>query len=177
MASGQTRSSSKLWRARLNRLTGTKLVVLVQPAKRILLVVHRHRGLGQLERVLGVEHDRKFFSSLRVFARHDRTWMRSMRDSARMQGDRGRLNPLSRSEISADVEQDLVRFHIVMNPGDLHCFRVIIEHPRSECADHVAPDFESLMDRRRLMDRAGNRLEVPGVKGEWINVTVPTHDI
>src|SRR5579864_3534431 len=33
------------------------------------------------------------------------------------------------------------------------------------------------MDRRRLMDRAGNRLEILGVESEWINVSIPADDI
>src|SRR4029453_18960310 len=34
---------------------------LVQPAQRIFFVIERDRRFGQLERVLGVEHDRELF--------------------------------------------------------------------------------------------------------------------
>ena len=52
-----------------------------------------------------------------------------------------------------------------------------IQKSRREGADNITANLEGLMDGRRLMDRSGDRLEVLGVKGEWIDVAVPTDDI
>src|SRR5213075_1919659 len=58
--------------------------ILVEPAQRIFFVVELHRRFGQLEGMLGVEHDRQLFGTRRVFARHDCSRMRAVRNSARM---------------------------------------------------------------------------------------------
>src|SRR5438552_7364164 len=52
-----------------------------------------------------------------------------------------------------------------------------IQESRRERADNVTADLESLMDRRRLMHGAGNRLEILRVKSEWINVAIPADDV
>src|SRR5213595_2312819 len=52
-----------------------------------------------------------------------------------------------------------------------------IEKTRRESTDDVTTNLKGLMDRGRLMNRAGDRLEILGVKGERINITVPTDDI
>ena len=52
-----------------------------------------------------------------------------------------------------------------------------IEKARRECANNVTADFKCLMDRRRLMHRAGDRLEILRVKCERIQITVPAHRI
>src|SRR5438105_5549512 len=103
--------------------------------------------------------------------------MRSVRDTARMQRDRSGFDSLSRTEIAAHVEEHFVGFDVVVHPWNFHCLRMIIEHPRRECADDVAADFESLMDRRRLMHGAGDRLEILGVKSERIDEPIPTDDV
>src|SRR5881392_4062228 len=52
-----------------------------------------------------------------------------------------------------------------------------IEKTRRESADDVTTNLKGLMDWGRLMNGAGDRLEILGVKGERINVSVPTDDI
>src|SRR5438552_19040138 len=52
-----------------------------------------------------------------------------------------------------------------------------IEKTRRESADDVATNLKGLMDWGRLMNGAGDRLEILGVKRERINITVPTDDI
>ena len=99
-----------------------RAAVLVQPAERIFLVVEFHRLFGQLERVLGIEHDGQFFGALRIFARHDRARMRPVRNPARMQRDRAGLDAFAGTKISAHIEEDLVGFNVVVNPRDLHRF-------------------------------------------------------
>src|SRR5947209_4970538 len=54
---------------------------------------------------------------------------------------------------------------------------MIIKHPWRESADYIAANLEGLVDRRRLMDRAGDRLEILGVKSKRVNVAVPANDI
>src|SRR5262249_42695066 len=103
--------------------------------------------------------------------------MRAVRNSARMQRDRRRLDAAARTEISADVKQYFVRFDVVVHPWNFHCFGVSIEQARRERANHVAADLERLMNRRRLMDRAGNWLEILRIEGEGIDEPIPTNDI
>src|SRR6266404_2629525 len=100
-----------------------------------------------------------------------------MRNPARMQRDRGRLNPAPRSEISPHVKQNFVGFNIVVHPRNLYGLRMSIEHPRRKCAHDVSANFKCLMDWRRLVNRAGDRLEVLRVKSEWIDVTIPANDV
>src|SRR5437588_13076350 len=52
-----------------------------------------------------------------------------------------------------------------------------IEKARRERADNVSPNLKRLMDWRRLMNRAGDRFEILGVKRERINVSIPADNI
>ena len=83
-----------------------------------------------------------------------------MRNSARMQRDRAGFDSAARSEISAHVKQNFVGFDVVVDPRNLDRFRMRIEQARRESADDVTANFKSLMDRRRLMHGAGDRLEI-----------------
>src|SRR5439155_21168548 len=48
-----------------------------------------------------------------------------------------------------------------------------IEQTRRERAHNIATNLKRLMDRRRLVNRAGDRLEILRIKREWIDVTIP----
>ena len=84
------------------------------------------------------------------------------------------LDAAARSEISADVKQNLVGFDVVMHPRDLDRFGMRIEKARRERADDIAANLKGLMDRRRLMDRAGDRLEILRVECERIDDSHPS---
>src|SRR6185295_20246248 len=103
--------------------------------------------------------------------------MRSMWDSARMQRNRGGFDPAARSEITADVEQYLICFDIIVDPRNFHRFRMGIEQARREGANNIAANLKRLMDGRWLVNGAGDRLEVLGVEREWVNVTIPANNI
>src|SRR4051812_35951565 len=103
--------------------------------------------------------------------------MRPVRNPTRMKGNRTALNPPPRSEITADIKKHFVCFHVVMNPRDLHRFGVSVEQARSKRADNITANLEGLMDGRRLMHRPGNRLEILSIKGERVDVTIPSDDI
>jgi hypothetical protein len=51
---------------------------------------------------------------------------------------------------------------------------MVIEHPRRERADHVTAHLKGLVDRRRLVHRAGDRLEIRRVEREGVEVSIPT---
>src|SRR6476619_639577 len=104
----------------------------------------------------GIEHHSQLFGAKRILARHDRARMRSVRNSARMQGNRTALDPAPRPEIPADVKQNLVSFHVIMNPRNLDRLWMGIEETRRERADDITAHFKRLMDRRRLVHRARN---------------------
>src|SRR5262245_25503676 len=127
--------------------------------------------------MLRVEHHRQLFGSRSVLARHDRTGMRTVRNPARMQRDGSWLNPATRPEIAAHVKQNFVRLNIIVHPGNPDSLWMRIEHAWCKCAHDIATNLECLMDRRRLMNRTSNRLEVLRVKGKRINVAIPADDI
>ena len=54
---------------------------------------------------------------------------------------------------------------------------MIIEEARRKGADDIAADLEGLMNRRRLMDRAGDRLEVLRVESVGIKESIPAERI
>src|SRR3954470_746807 len=64
-----------------------------------------------------------------------------------------------------------------MNPRDLHRLRVSVEQARSKRADNITANLEGLMDGRGLMHRPCNRLEILSIKGEGVDVTIPSDDI
>src|SRR5206468_53410 len=103
--------------------------------------------------------------------------MRSVWNPARMQRDGRRLDPAARSEISAHVKQHFIGFNVVVHPRNLYGLRVRIQQARRERANDVTANLECLMDRRRLVNRASNRLEILRIKREWINVAIPADHI
>src|SRR2546421_4354758 len=157
--------------------TAKMAVLLIQPALRIFLVVERNSLLSELECMLRVEHHRQLFGSRSVLACHDRTRMRPVRNTARMQRDRSRFNSPTRPEIAAHVKQNFVGLDVIVHPRDPDRLWMRIEHAWSKCADDITANLECLMDWRRLVDRAGNLLEVLGIKCERIKVSVPADDI
>src|SRR5207248_4966534 len=75
------------------------LLALVEPALRIFGIVESERFFGQLQRVLGVEHDRELCRAGGILARLVRARMRAVWNAAGMQRNRGRFNPAARTEI------------------------------------------------------------------------------
>src|SRR4030095_3857952 len=127
--------------------------------------------------MLRVEHHRQLFGSRGVLARHDRTGMRPVRNSPRMQRDGSRFNPTTRPEIAAHVKQNFICLNVIVHPRNPNSLWMRIEHAWCKCAHNTTANLERLMDRRLLVDRAGDRLEVLRIKGEWINVTIPADHI
>src|SRR4029450_2195999 len=117
---------------------------LVEPAEWIVWIVERERFLSEFERVRGIEHHGQLFGAERILARHDRARMRPVRNSARLPGNPPALDAPPRTEISADVKQNLISFHIVVHPRDLDRFRMRIEEARRERADNVRAHLQGL---------------------------------
>src|SRR5437763_12881420 len=103
--------------------------------------------------------------------------MRTVRDAAWMQRDRAALNTAARSEVSTHIKEHFVGFDIIVHPRNFHGLGMGIEETRCECANNVPTNLKRLMNGRRLMDRAGNRLEILGVERERIEITIPAHRI
>src|SRR6266702_7925943 len=123
--------------------------------------------------MLCVEHDGELFGARCILTRHNRAGMWPVRNPARMQCDRATLNAASRTEIPAHIKEHFIGFDVVVHPWNPDRFRVSVEHARRERADDVAANLERLMDRRRLMHRAGDRLEILRIKGEWVKIAIP----
>src|SRR5215212_5605347 len=151
--------------------------MLLEPALRIIVVVQRDGLFGEFKRVLGIEHNRELLGASCLLAGHDRTRMRAVRNTARMQRDGTSLDTAARTEISAHVKEHFVGFNVVVHPRNLYRFRMIIEHPRRKCADYIPPDFKRLMNRRRLMNCTGDRFKISGVEREWVDKAIPPHHV
>src|SRR4029453_10422403 len=52
-----------------------------------------------------------------------------------------------------------------------------IQQARRESTNDISADLKCLMDRRRLMDRAGDRLEILRVESERGEIPIPTDRI
>ena len=150
---------------------------LIEPALRIFRVVERERFFRKFERMLRVEHDGELFRARCILARHDCPRMRAVRNAARMQCDRTAFDPAARTEISAHIKQNFVRLDVVVHPRNFDRFRMRIEKARRKGADDVATNLKRLMDRRRLMHRAGDRLEILRVERERIKIAIPADGI
>ena len=64
-----------------------------------------------------------------------------------------------------------------MDIGYDDCFRMEVQHSGAEGADHEPVGFKGLMDRRRHVVLASDRLEVHDVKCNRIDKAVPSDDI
>src|SRR6266480_5637421 len=98
--------------------------------------------------------------------------MRAVRNPARMQCDRATLNTAAGTEIATHVKEDLIGFDVVVHPRNPDRFGMGIEHARRESADNVAANLERLVDWRRLMHRAGYRLEILRIECEQIKIAI-----
>src|SRR5262245_16492140 len=127
--------------------------------------------------MLGVEHDCQLLSSQGVLARHDCSRMRTMRNSARMKGNGASFDPSTGAEIASNVKEHFVSLNIIVHPRNLNRLRMSIEEARGKGANDVAPNLEGLMNRWRLMDRAGNWLKVLCIESKGINITVPAEHV
>ena len=118
-------------------------------------------------------------SSVRVdvAAGDDRAGMRAVGDAARVERERRLLDPATAAEPAADVIEHLVGLHVRVGVGHLDRLGVRVEHPRRERAEHEPGRVERLLHRRRLVDRAGDRLEVVGVERVRIDHAVPADDV
>src|SRR5205823_2235569 len=75
------------------------------------------------------------------------------------------------------IKQNFVGFDVIVDPRNFYRFGMGIEKTRRERADNVSANLKRLMDRGRLMNRAGDRFEILGVKRERINVSIPADNI
>ena len=87
------------------------------------------------------------------------------------------LDAAAAAEAAAHVVQHLVGLHVGMGVGHLDRLGMRVEQARGKGADDEAGRVEGLLHRRRLMDRAGDRLEVVGVEGVGIDHAVPADHV
>jgi hypothetical protein len=102
----------------------------------------------------------------------------AVRDAVGVQRERRFLDTATAAELPANVVEHLVRFDIAVGEGHLHRIRMVIQEPRGERADDEATvALEGLVDGRRLVDGAGDRLEIVRVERERVDATVPADDV
>ena len=105
--------------------------------------------------------------------------MRAVRDAGGVDADRctAEFLPSAEIRIAAHVERHFVRLGVAVHVRHLDRVADDVQLPRRERADDEAVALERLMNRRRLMDRAGERLEILRVERERINDPVPADDV
>src|SRR6185312_9028955 len=103
--------------------------------------------------------------------------MRPVRDPAGMQGDHAFRHILAAHEIAVDIVKDLITVDIAVIVGGGYREGMIIEQPGAKGTDDEIVSFESLVDRRRLMDPPRYRLEIVNAERIRITATVPADDV
>src|SRR5260370_14156599 len=101
-----------------------------------------------------------------------RVW--AVRDAARVKRDTRLLDAFAAGKMAPNIEEHFIRLDVGMRPGNADGFRVRVEHAWSEGADDKPGRIKSLMDRRRLVERAGDWLEVVGIKRVRVKHAIPT---
>src|SRR5205814_10150734 len=96
----------------------------------------------------------------------DRARVGPVRDAGGMERERGKLHAAAAHEVTGHVVDDLVAVDVRMVVGRRDRERVVVELAGYERADDEVPGLERLVDRRRLVDPAGDRLEVRDVEPE-----------
>jgi hypothetical protein len=94
-----------------------------------------------------------------------------------MERDRADVDALPRAELAGDVIDHLLRLQIRVVVRDRHRKRIEVELARAEREDHEVPALKRLVRRRRLVDTAGDRLEVVHRERPRVEVAVPTNDL
>ncbi len=61
--------------------------------------------------------------------------------------------------------------------GNLDGIGIIVEHPRAERADDKPLALESLVDGRRHVDGACDRLKIHDIERVRVAIAIPSHDI
>ena len=87
------------------------------------------------------------------------------------------LDALAAHELVVAVIEHLVGHHVRMIVRRRHRLRVVVVQPRHEGAEHEAVALEGLVHRRRLVQPAGDRLEVVDAEGPGVVVAVPADGV
>src|SRR5260370_38090253 len=104
-----------------------------------------------------------------------RVW--AVRDAARVKRDTRLLDAFAAGKMAPNIEGHFIRLDVGMRPGNADGFRVRVEHARGEGANDKTRSIESLMDRRRLVERTGDRFEVIGIKRVRVKHAIPTDHV
>src|SRR6059058_786976 len=94
-----------------------------------------------------------------------------------MERDRADLDALARSEVAGDAIDHLLRLQVRMVIRDRYRQRVEVELAWTERTDNEVLALEGLVRGRRLVDAAGDRLEVVDRESPRIEVAVPADDV
>src|SRR4051794_28647023 len=147
------------------------------PAVGVLPVVEVLREPRQLQRVEGVAHDRELVCLLHADRLLREARLRPVRQARRMERDRADLDALPRPEVAGDVIDHLLRLQVRVVVRDRDRKRVEVELPGTEGADDEVLARKGLVRRRRLVDAAGDRLEVVDRERPREEVAVPADDV
>ena len=130
-----------------------------------------------MQRVERVDHHRQLLGRLLADRGLGRPRVRAVWDPGGVERERGDVHAAAAHEVAGDVVDDLVAVdvRVVVRRGDRE--RVVVELAGHERAHDEVPGLEGLVDRRRLVDAARDRLEVRDVEPERPQVAVPADDV
>src|SRR4051794_18716938 len=159
----------------LGRLVAVLRVRIPRAPVRPVVEVARERR--QPQRVERVAHHGELVGLVHPDRLLGKPGLRPVRQPRRMERDRSDLDALARAEVAGDVIDHLLRLQVRVVVRDRHREWVEVELPRAERADHEVPAGEGLVGRRRLVDAAGDRLEVVDRERPRVEVAVPADDV
>ncbi len=140
-------------------------------------VVELERGLCRVQRAEGVAHDRQLVGVGGAEGLLDGARVRAVRDALGVQAHRPDVDAPARLVVALHVVEHLVGVEVRVVVGHRHRFRVEVEHPRAEGADHEVVTLERLVDRRRHVELADDRREVVDVEDVRVVAPVPPDDV
>src|SRR5262249_20858673 len=121
--------------------------------------------------------DRQLLSPVLAQALLYGPWVWAVRNAARVEGKGADLDTATAAEVAAHIIDHLIGVDIAVVVGHRHRLGMVIQLARTERADNEARPFKRLVDRRRLMNTASDRLEVVDAEGIGIEIAIPADHI
>src|ERR671932_497087 len=147
------------------------------PTVCIVVVLKWKSVLGELERTKGINHYGEFFSSFLTDRTLVHPWVRTVWDTARMNGNRRPLNAFARHKVPLNVVDDFIRIDVGVIVGSWNRQGVIIEESRHEGTQDKSGPVKGLMHWRGLVNPTSDRFKVFDVERKRPEMTIPTNHV
>ena len=153
------------------------LAILAQPTFVIIAVFYVYGFLREHQRTKWVYHYGKFFGFGFAYAFFYRSWVRTVRYAAWVQGYHASLHIFSAHKIAIYVVQHFIAIDVAVVVGRRYSQRMVIVEAWHKGANHKILGFKRLMHGRWLVHSPRYWLKIVDRKCVGIVVTVPAHGI